>query len=122
MINKNNVKIYIGDINQMEIKRVRRIDDEYVFTMKITTIKEDASFYEDITGKIISFDFNSEIVSKEVARKFLKDCFNRTPEKIDQLKCYYTSYEELKEKETFSEGERKILEKKIEFMKRYTSQ
>lgn len=122
MISKNDVKLYTGDINEMKIKNVRRIDKEYLFTMKISTIKKNASFYEDITGRIISFDFDCEIVPKEIAQKFLEDAFDRTPEKVDQLKCYYTSYENLSEKETFSKEEQKILNKRIKFMKKYTSQ
>ena len=113
---KSKKKLYTGEIRNLTIKS---IDPNTSALKKIayesTVVRNDALFYKNFAGAIISVDYDTKLLSRDEAEYFLECCVETAPSRAMQASCLYQGTDFKFSHEVTNEELKKLIKtKKIE--------
>lgn len=88
------MKVYRGEIKNAYVKNIDFCDGVTVVTTDSVVVKKDALFYAGLTGRKISFDYNTYLATAEEAIDLLENSARDNP-RINVGSCLFVNYGDL---------------------------
>lgn len=114
-------KIFTGPINTLHIKSLSLKDNGLNLIKEDLVLKKDALYYQNFFGKMVNFEHNTCLLSKEEAEDYFKNFDSKVKEHnitVEECSILYFNEEELEFVKSISNEEFKALKKSFSSRKK----
>ncbi len=110
-----------GSIKNLYVSTYTRSGNNTTLVLSDAVIKEDAEFYRNITGKLISFDYDTHLASRDEATDLIVQAIENNPN-TTLLSCLFVDYDEVEYAGQISEKAFKQLSKRYKDQRKQSNQ
>ena len=89
-------RIYTGEIRNLYVKSIEVNGKAMEVVTDSMVVRKDAPFYPNFVGKLISFEFDTYLPTKDEAEAYVRETVQRNPNiSLDRATCLYACYGEM---------------------------